>query len=778
MFFKPRNIFAFTILLASIFVNTNGKISLSVPVLIPFTGTAKDGKTCQASMEVAIDAANNQPTFLPQYFVKPVFLDEGRSSAQAAKKSFSFIRSFKSTNNSIIAPIVVGPYFTPGCTAVASAIHHFNFHQVAIGCSSPSFTENRKEFPNIFRQRASSEQDLPVQLAFIKDIGKWQRIAIITNALNPFDYGMGIRLYKNAAPSNISIAWFGSVSAITSDVVSSMKKSEVRIIFIAVGSNQQFVMEFLCEAYHQDMRGSRYIFMSSSQAYVDPMALDEEPLHGCTKMMLTEQIQQFFWIGLVNNPLANHGDTPLGYDLDAFENRLDDKINGARTADYVNRHLCHDAMLGALIAFNNSDQQLKLDASGSLVDFEHQPKLVAKNVRNALATINYNGLRVGVISYSKRLERDDEPHFIEYWDWKSQTRKTIFITQTINGSMLITQNEELPWREFPRDGPKVKQIFLEIDQKLSIALIVITCVIFTFEAIGASIALAKQPTSGEMNEDIDVVVAKQARRFQIAKLVILIASALLTVSAVAFVVEKDDGIAWNCQIAPSLAALGIASVNGFLLSCVICASRDNCTVKSDFVRQSQMATSTSMFKTTQKSPWKMSTRPTTNSVVETLKLKPIIFGLLIYFVCNLVVVVIWMAKSAPQAKVIQLDKMDHFDQVHDSYTFYTTKECDNKQMWPIISMLLLNLLALLLICCVGYGIKRSHRRYSNDFKLEISRFVMAAINQITIICATVLIVIVVTLPTVIKVVLSVACNLLHMMSFILIFYRNLSQLKF
>ena len=137
------------------FASSIQKNTIHLPILIPFSNDGpRKGIACKTASDVALNSFRKLPNLLNKnYSIEPVFLDEQGSTGHAIEElvRFTFNDDYK------LAPIVVGPYFTPGCKAIASSVHHFNMVQIAMSCGSPSMTNQRTKYPNFYRIRSPGD---------------------------------------------------------------------------------------------------------------------------------------------------------------------------------------------------------------------------------------------------------------------------------------------------------------------------------------------------------------------------------------------------------------------------------------------------------------------------------------------------------------------------------------------------------------------------------------------------------------------------------------------
>ena len=404
------------------------KTPLQIVAFWPLTGEENfDGKTCQAAMNVAINAVNNDPFLLKNYNISVKMVDEGENGLLAVETT---VRIFNEAlqnrqRKQQLAPIVIAPYFSTGCKLMARTLQHYGIIGIPTSCSTSEITGDRYLYPNLFRIRSPSEMVIYPRIQFIKEYGKWTKIGIMTNSASSRDFSMARLFYKTVQTFNISVPVFETFAEAEEISVTQFKKADVRIVVIDT-TNPTFVITFLCEAHNNQMTGEKYFFIAHSNAFINPFNMPEkEIVPNCHRWQLVEQMKYTIWLGMVTEANFNYGITDLGYELVEFEKKIDEITGGARTTEYQMRHICHDAMMHSLIALEHAEREL-VAFNQTILDYGNENSQVENVLKYVIVRKPYTNLHAGNVRYSDRQEMDREPKTIRMFNQERMELETVF----------------------------------------------------------------------------------------------------------------------------------------------------------------------------------------------------------------------------------------------------------------------------------------------------------------------------------------------------------------
>ena len=139
-----------------------------------------------------------------------------------------------------------------------------------------------------------SNDEISGALNFIKSIGKWNEIAIISPAIGN-QWKVAKLLHEIATNVSVKINWMEFVLDFNKEITDSLIKSGSRIVFIAIEHDPQFLIDFLCHAHQGGVRGGKFIFITNIR---NRFEIDQLPLQSkCSVEMIKNQLDHLFWFG-------------------------------------------------------------------------------------------------------------------------------------------------------------------------------------------------------------------------------------------------------------------------------------------------------------------------------------------------------------------------------------------------------------------------------------------------------------------------------------------------
>ena len=393
--FQLRNMFVVILLRVFVFSRlacaSNYKTDMEILVFIP-----DNDKHCRESMSIAVEAAQNNENMLVGFNLVVNFINEGFNAQSTPEQLIRHLRNC-SDNLFVTSPIVVGP--SQSCQFASGAAPYFGITQFSSFCAGPNLTVRHK-LPNLYRVQMPGEFALIAMIQFVKQVGNWKEIGIVTYSKNVNEYSMAQQLNRMAMENGIDIVHYFSESYISKQMVDEMRNSRARVIAM-IYLGPKMCMKFLCEMFKHEATGSHYVFIGYATCIFDPY-VDDLP-NGCSSEDMEKQLRQTFFAGASQIAMENNGPSEFGYDLVEFERLLMAKLSLESPSRNLRRHTCHDSMMAALIALNNSETVLKRESS-TLKDFCRNHNFVGKIVNETASKINFQSLRIGHIKYGPKSE--------------------------------------------------------------------------------------------------------------------------------------------------------------------------------------------------------------------------------------------------------------------------------------------------------------------------------------------------------------------------------------
>ena len=538
-----------------------------------FTGwEPRDGKTCAASMQVAVDEVNKRDDILPDYNIRVIYGDEGPGVNLSPRSFIEYIWELENLQSerpdtTFMAPVMVG--VTRGCHKITKLSQHFKLAQFSHGCSGPQFTARRDLYPHLYRCKIESTSQFLMSLIFAYNRG-WKQYGKIyfdkDASINEDKYRDVLENIANPVMTRLDKENFDKIL-----------NSDARILYISTGDPVTFI-NFICEGYKYGVKGPLYLFMTSSSSFINPMAEVGKLPEGCTREILIEQIRVTIWGGPFDFAFQNNGNVSLlNFDVDEFEKRLKVHTGGVETFDYVRRHRCFDSMLLALNALHNTEPKLQR-FNMTLRDFDKFPDIVSYYVNESAAESDINGLRIGRLKYSPRLEIDDEEQPVAQWtpeyglrllsltqyngtygnDTKDPEEMSSWIYR-VKGEAVFYTRDGLP----PKD---LSQAIIKVD-KISLPSAILIFIFSLLSLFILMVSLMKKLNQPPLF-DVDNVDKLQKEKLKsIADYFVLIAGFLMTVAAVIIGSNRflpREVLLSLCSIEICLAVVGVVAMNGMI----------------------------------------------------------------------------------------------------------------------------------------------------------------------------------------------------------------------
>ena len=551
----------FSIMARSVDLATVRKQSIHLPILIPFTNDGpRKGIACKAASEIALNSFRKLPNVLNRkYWVEPVFLDEQGSKGHAIDElvRFTFNDKFK------LAPIVVGPYFTPGCKAIASSLHHLNMVQIAMSCGSPSMTNKRSKFPNFYRIRSPGDVGVFPTLKFIKEIGHWDQIAVITTISNSYNYAIAKKMLRAATNINVTVAHFDFVNELDQMSIDRLKQSKLRVVALEIAQSS-WILKFLCLTFKNGLTGPRYAFFLFLTGFSHPDGIPSNTTYGCTKEEILEQYKISHFVSAQQEPISNTSNSSSGLSVAEFESIYQQHLNGSVPADFEKRFQCYDVVSKALHSPNDAEEKLNNNFNKTLKNFIENSDFVMKIVNESVANGSIKSLRTGEeLVYSSRLELDSDPQVIAHWDQDKGNLVVEYVCKMVDtngadpddiGKYQLFETNGVDWLtkdgKAPKEMATIEMVTIHVRFAISITIISLA-IVFSIVLFLIIFYQWKAAETSTISNRCSMMAT------------ILPSILLFNLSSVAFALPWPS--LWLCYIQPMLLVLAFSLANLFLL---------------------------------------------------------------------------------------------------------------------------------------------------------------------------------------------------------------------
>ena len=444
--------------------------NLDMLILAVITGSEPNrGVDCRAGHSLAVEAANRRRDILPDYHINALIEDQMKVASNSPRMVLNFYNEFKDQKmvemSKFPSPVIIGPSNSNGCKAIGNFLHLIDYINVATTCTA-SFLIDKERFPNVFTTIPTSNPHNYGYIHFIKDIGRWNKVAVITFAAHINTYYAALHFQQVASDVGIDVPWFNGVMQFDRETALSLKASEARILVLMVASIPE-VVNFFCKMHDVGVSGPKYIFFIYDTGFPDPTKLSEFPFKGCSRSVVADQIKRSFWMG----NLDDHDDplmaSSFGYNRVEFDQLFDEYKGFQRDMDYEWRFNCHDATMQGILVLDQAERNLNL-RNLSLRHFTEHSKEVSQVIYEAAVNVDYYGLRAPRVRYDRNKELFGLPNFITYWTPEAGHTKVVAVrkmentsTYDYDGYWVESLVEPFPWTTVDGEPPKDSAVKVE-----------------------------------------------------------------------------------------------------------------------------------------------------------------------------------------------------------------------------------------------------------------------------------------------------------------------------
>ena len=376
--------------------------TLKIPVLI--VNYPKTGQTCAATMNIIVEIANSRPDILGGYNIELEIHSEKPAGANVNEELIKYMNKFVNgtIENLFPSPIIAGPYSADFAAVLIKSLHLTSFSQYTDG---PLMVGN-PHYDHVFRTRIPANNYMIPLVALAKQ-NKWKQIAVMATSIYPGTVSFVKHMYKFANSHGVTPIYFDIGPSFTHEMVTRMKNSDARIIFMISGIADECI-NFLCYAHRAGIRAPKYTFVSAF--WCMKTVMEEPPFSWCTREMLEQQLMNTFYGGAFPTGLEHYNSPFLNSsELDSELEKLAKSDPAITGKNWRSRHTCHDVLSAAILTLNKTEQVLNDIYNKSLSDFVNEPELVGRTAFENAKLLDFVGLRMGRMKYSGRGELDDEP---------------------------------------------------------------------------------------------------------------------------------------------------------------------------------------------------------------------------------------------------------------------------------------------------------------------------------------------------------------------------------
>ena len=450
---------------------------------------------CRQATIFATEMANNQSVFLPDYDLELDFQHEGSLGHDMPRKVIEYKRKFENKHDgrledgSFQSPLSVGPWYSSGCQAVGPLMHHLDQVMISTLCTDSKLA-NRTKFPNLFLLSSTNSPKLYGYIRFMKEIGKWNKFALLANPDNTNDFNTAMKFYEIASAQGMEMIWFDFINNFNEDSAMKLKESNARIIVIFTSTNDMMV-DFYCLAHQVGMKGNRYVFLHPNGG--DITSSDNAKLGQCSLEELMSQYERAFLFGQQAGATNVMEETLFGYSRLDFEQAFPKYLEAKSISiiDYGLRHVCHDVVLQIVEILDKSERRLR-KMNLSLRNYSQIPEKIMSIVYEEALTVNYTGMSASNIHYGDINEPSGLPYFMEKVK-DNGTIEKIYEINKIGGKTYDFQSYQLiqvgnfSWnttnQKPPSDFWTVKTLNLKLGNWQRIALQVVIALVLTIQVL-------------------------------------------------------------------------------------------------------------------------------------------------------------------------------------------------------------------------------------------------------------------------------------------------------
>ncbi|EDV22612.1 uncharacterized protein TRIADDRAFT_28568, partial [Trichoplax adhaerens] len=279
---------------------------------------------------------------------------------------------------------IFGPVLSVVTESVASVSKYWNLVEISPTSTSMKLTD-RKEYPYFFRTAISDISYNPARVAFIKHFN-WTRVGIIYEIKDVFLHAIN-DLQEIFAKNGIVIVSSESFTTHPRDKVARMKSRDVRIILLfAYPVN---AIRVFCEAYHQKVYGSKYVWMLPG-FFLNNWFINNlnDAKVNCTAENLQEVIEGY--IAFKNEVTPRLSEPTLsGYTQEGFKTAFANFSSGKPLVGSYT--YAYDAIWALALGLNRTDIILRKQLK-NLTLFDYNDTVIPKILINEMNNVSFIGL--------------------------------------------------------------------------------------------------------------------------------------------------------------------------------------------------------------------------------------------------------------------------------------------------------------------------------------------------------------------------------------------------
>ena len=349
-----------------------------------------DKTTCKAAMNLAlIDFRNSTSRVITKGKIEPFFIEISPNSPPIIDFSLDlFDNQSARWNNFVVGPL-------QHCQMTVPLFGNHGFNSLSPQCNE----NNRIDYPSLYKIRIPNENIIIAMLAFIKNVGTWQQVTVISDISQQMvqlaDFFM-----EQAIASNISISsrhFYAEKTNLKGQIYTNLSLVVAHFV-----QGQEKSSRLLCHLFNLGVAAPLHVFVSPF--FNHQQSIDREI---CSERILKLQNKISFKIDIAYEPIDKSN---IDFEKSTSRFQMEN--------DYHLRYLCYDAMKAALTS-------RKMDNVSS-----------------------FHSLRTGhLTSYTSKGIIDHEPMFV--YQWKSLKWQRVI-------SIEMKNNNESDWKNL--DNYKISMV--------------------------------------------------------------------------------------------------------------------------------------------------------------------------------------------------------------------------------------------------------------------------------------------------------------------------------
>ena len=388
------------------------KFKMSILTMLQFNPETKQTiwPACDTAVQFVIDHVNSRRDILPQYNLIIQHGDQGPNAVLSNYAIVNYLRDHDGDGtgaDTFVSPVVFGP--TKSCQTSGLTIRSLGLTTISPQCAGPFIVERKGLYSTLYSAMAPANLQAWSMLKFIKHVGQWNEIAIVTNRNNPNEYKRAEFLADIAVQHDVDVLFYSNEYQFTMETMENLKQSHARIIGVVI-NQRPLCLQFLCMAYKAGVRAPLYVFVFATYNCMITDISSQNLPDGCTMEMIEQQTMAMISAGTYGGWTGTDDfTTSFGYSYDQFKYGFEKLANGKQLPDSGSTELmCHDTAMALVLTLNASEQVLQQNYNLTLRDWSEYPEIVGNVVNHTASKVNFQGLRINHFKYNAKGELDED----------------------------------------------------------------------------------------------------------------------------------------------------------------------------------------------------------------------------------------------------------------------------------------------------------------------------------------------------------------------------------